>query len=249
MKINPQEKLFVRIHDEYSKHYYDNESLKYRERFIYNYIFQNEDFNNKKIAEIACGSGFNSLAILKRFPKANLNGYDISKPACDDYKRLVKADSYVWDMTKDKINKLKYDYVIVFGGLHHCIQDLNTTFQNIFEMLNDNGKLIMFEPNKNYFLDFVRVLWYKLDNYFDANSEDSLNHIKLLNTQKDMFKLEKIKYFGGPSYFLIYNSLIFRLPLYLKPLISKFLLFFEEIYNKFGNKYLYPVFIAKWKKI
>ena len=77
LNINPQEELFVRIHNEYSRHYYDKESLKYREKFIYNKIFQNEDFNNKCIAELACGSGFNSLAILNRFPNAKLNGYDI----------------------------------------------------------------------------------------------------------------------------------------------------------------------------
>ena len=46
-------------------------------------------------------------------------------------------------------------------------------------MLNDNGKLIMFEPNKNYFLDFVRVLWYKLDNYFDAEISISVQQMMM----------------------------------------------------------------------
>ena len=249
MNVNPQEELFVRIHDEYSRHYYDNESIKYREQFIYSKIFQNEDFNNKSIAELACGSGFNSLAILNRFPNAKMNGYDISQPACDDYKRIVKADAYIWDITKEKINSIKYDYVIVFGGLHHCINDLNATFQNIFNMLNDNGKLIMVEPNKRFIFDFVRTIWYKFDNYFEANTEDSLNHPKLLNIQKEKFKLDTIKYFGGPSYFFIYNSLILRLPIFLKPLISKLLLSFEKTYNRLGFEWLYPAFVAKWKKV
>ena len=149
-----------------------------------------------------------------------------SQPACDDYKRIVKADAFVWDITEERINNIKYDYVIVFGGLHHCINDLNSTFKNIFNMLNDNGKLIMVEPNKKFIFDFVRIIWYKIDNYFESNTEDSLNHFKLLNIQKDKFKLDTIKYFGGPSYFLIYNSLIFRLPIFLKPLISKLFIIF-----------------------
>ena len=114
-----------------------------------------------------------------------MNGYDISQPACDDYKRIVKADAYIWDITKEKINSIKHDYVIIFGGLHHCINDLNAAFQNIFNMLNDNGKLIMVEPNKRFIFDFVRTIWHKFDNYFEANTEDSLNHTKLLNIQKE----------------------------------------------------------------
>lgn len=246
---NPQEELFVRIHEKYFKHYYDKQSIKYRRRFIYSEIFKSENFNNKLIAELASGSGFNSCEILEKFPNAKLTGYDLSPLACNDYKRLVKADAYVWDITKEKINSRKYDYVIVFGGLHHCINALDTTLKNIFEMLNEDGKLIMVEPNKKFLFDFVRGLWYKIDNYFEANTEDSLDHSKLLNIHKDKFKLESIKYFGGPSYFFIYNSLILRLPIFIKPLISKLLFSFEKIYNKFRYEWMFPAFVAKWKKI
>lgn len=249
MSINPQEELFVRIHEEYGKHYYDKESMKYRRRFIYNEVFNSEDFNNKKIAELACGSGFNSLAILKKFPNANINGYDISEPACKEYKKLINSNAYVWDITKKRINNFKYDYVIIFGGIHHCINDLKSTFKNIYEMLNNNGTLIMLEPNKDCFLDLIRILWYKFDNYFESSTEDSLSHSKLLSSQKEKFKLKEVKYLGVPAYFLINNSMIFRLPLIIKPFISKLSFALEVIYNKFGFKWLYPAFIAKWTKL
>ena len=35
-------------------------------------------------------------------------------------------------------------------------------------MLNDNGKLIMVEPNKNFIFDFIRIIWYKIENYFKS---------------------------------------------------------------------------------
>ena len=60
---------------------------------------------------------------------------------------------------------------------------------------------------------------------------------------------KKIKYFGGPAYFFIYNSLILRLPLFIKPLMSKLLFFSERLYNKFQYDWIYPAFIAKWEKL
>ena len=56
MEKNPQEQLFVKNHKVYAAHYYDKESIKYRENFVYKYMFDKEDLNNKHIAELACGS-------------------------------------------------------------------------------------------------------------------------------------------------------------------------------------------------
>lgn len=249
MKKNPQEQLFVKIHKEYAEHYYDKESIKYRENFVYKYMFDKEDLDNKHIAELCCGSGHNSLAILKYFPNANLTGYDISTPACDDYQNLVGHSAYVWDITKKRIDNFKYDFVIIFGGLHHCVQNLDIVLDNIQNMLNKNGVLIMVEPNKKYFLNFVRKIWYKLDNYFDSDNEDSLDHFVTFNLHKDKFKFKSIRYFGGPAYFFIYNSLILRLPIFIKPLMSKLLFFSERLYNKFQYYFIYPAFIAKWEKL
>ncbi len=249
MAYNPQEKLFIKIHDDYSSHYFDKISIIYREKFLYNLLFDGENLNNKDVAEIACGSGFNSLYIKNRFPLVKITGYDISTPACQDYKKIVGSEAYVWDLTKERINSKKYDYVIVIGGLHHCIENLDITLKNINSMLKENGILIMFEPNKNYFLDLARKLWYKLDKYFDYETEDSLDHKKLINSQKKYFSLKKIDFLGGPAYFLIYNSLIFRFPLFLKKSISPFLFFIEKIYNKFPFELMFPAFVAKWKKL
>lgn len=248
MGKSSQEKLFVKIHKEYKNHYYDQESIKYRDNFIYKYMYESENLNEKDIAEIACGSGYNSLAILKIFPKANLNGYDISPPACNDYQKIVGNNAFIWDITKEKVNDFKYDFVIVIGGLHHCINNLDKVIENIHNMLKKNGTLIMVEPNKNYALNFIRKIWYKFDNYFDNENEDSLDHSLIINQYKDKFEFKKIRYFGGPAYFFILQSLILRMPIVIKPLFSKLLFWIERIYNKFQYYWIYPAFIAKWKK-
>jgi hypothetical protein len=66
---------------------------------------------------------------------------------------------------------------------------------------------------------------------------------------KHRFITDRVKYFGGPAHFLIYNSLIFRIPLGLKPIIAPPLMFIERLYNKLPGKLLYPNFLARWKKL
>ena len=48
MKFNSQKVLFECIHKEYSSHYFDELSMKYRDRFIYKYLWKGLDLNNKK---------------------------------------------------------------------------------------------------------------------------------------------------------------------------------------------------------
>ena len=158
-----QKKLFESIHDEYSAHYYDKESMIYRELFIYKYLWKDLNLNNKKVAEIASGSGLNSKRLLKKFPKADIYGFDISKYACKDYENLTNKKCYLIDLTKENNFKEEYDFVFVVGGIHHCISDLNNTFENIYSMLKPGATFSMMEPNKKYALEFLRKIWYKND--------------------------------------------------------------------------------------
>jgi hypothetical protein len=52
--------------------YFDRWSTKYREEFIYEPLWRGMDFAAKRVADLACGSGFNSEALLRRFPTAKL---------------------------------------------------------------------------------------------------------------------------------------------------------------------------------
>jgi hypothetical protein len=61
---NPQKAHYERIHDLYSAHYYDESSMKYREEFIYDPLFQGVDLNDKDVLELASGNGANTLAFV-----------------------------------------------------------------------------------------------------------------------------------------------------------------------------------------
>ncbi len=249
MNTSPQKELFESIHSEYTSHYFDSTSMRYRRLFIYNNLYKGIDFNNAKVAELACGGGFNSLELVREFPSIKIVGYDISKKACEDYSSLVGSKSYIVDISQKHNFSEEFDYVIIIGGLHHCIGNLTNTFNNIYSMLKPGGELIMMEPNRNYFLDYFRRIWYRFDKYFDCSTEGALDHDYLLKSQSKRFKSKNCLYYGGPAYFLIYNSLILRINLSLKKIIFKPLITLEKLYNSIGIKNLYPCFIAKWQKL
>lgn len=248
MNENVQKLHYEAIHDDYAKHYYDETSISFRHKFIYKYLFEGLDLNNKKIADLACGSGYNSLALLKYFPKAQLTGFDISKKACLDYKNIVNAEAYETDLTQPLDLKPEYDCAMIIGGLHHCIVDLDMTLKNINSLLKPGGLLLMVEPNKRYFLEPFRKLWYKFDKYFEENTEEALDHDFLLRKYSKIFEGEKVFFLGGPAYFLIYNSLLFRVPVKIKKITSTPLILIEKLYNMLSVKSLFPYFVARWAK-
>jgi hypothetical protein len=65
MNKNVQKLHYENIHNEYAKHYYDSTSMKFRDKFIYKYLFEGCDLNNKVVTDLACGSGYNYGSIKK----------------------------------------------------------------------------------------------------------------------------------------------------------------------------------------
>tara|TARA_Y100000739_G_scaffold122808_1_gene105705 strand:- start:235 stop:588 length:354 start_codon:yes stop_codon:yes gene_type:complete len=111
------------------------------------------------------------------------------------------------------------------------------------------GVFTMMEPNKKYFLEFIRKIWYSKDRYFEFETESPLDHDNILSKNSYRFKLIKIRYYGGPAYFFIYNSLILRVSPKLKRIIAPFLFILENLFNQLNIKFLSPSYIAQWEKI
>lgn len=249
MKNNKQKAHYENIHDDYSNHYYDDESLEYRKKFILEPMFKGINLENAMIADLAAGIGMTSSIMGDYFPNAKFTGFDISSKACSEYKEKLGFPSYEVDLTKNYNSDLKFDAAIVIGGLHHCISDIETTINNIGKLIKKDGYFLMMEPNANYFLEPIRKIWYKNDKYFESDTENALEHDKILNIGKDHFKLVDVQYCGGIAYFLIFNSLIFRIPKSYKKIFKKVLFRQEKIYNKLPGKLPFAYFLAKWKKI
>jgi len=115
-------------------------------------------------------------------------------------------------------------------------------------MLRPGGMLLMYEPNRQYLMEPIRKLWYRFDRFFEAETERALSHDEIFSLACHQFAAIECTYLGGGAYFLIFNSLIFRIPLGIKMSFVRPLFFLEEVYNRLPWKYCFPSFIAQWQR-
>ena len=137
--MNKQQQHYNSINDIYRNHYYDSTAMRYRKKFLFDFLFKDINFNDLKIADIASGAGHNSLSIIKKFPNAKTVGFDISDKACAEYRENTGNESIKVDLTEQQDFKQEFDIVIVIGGLHHCVSNLKQTMNNINNMLKPGG--------------------------------------------------------------------------------------------------------------
>nr|WP_316656130.1 class I SAM-dependent methyltransferase [uncultured Gellertiella sp.] len=237
------------ILDDYERHYFDESSMEYRRAFIYPALFNNLDLNGKDVVDLACASGLNSTECAKIYPRVRLQGVDISDECCASYRRHTAFPAHIVDLSSPAASLSEpCDTAFVVGGLHHCVNDLPATLQNMARFIKPGGHLLMVEPNAGFILNAVRNLWYKKDRWFRAEEEHPLFHDKILEMASGNFELIKVTYLGGPAYFLILNSLITRVPHRFKPLLAKPLMAIERLYNLLPGSAPFPMFIAQWRR-
>lgn len=244
-----QEKHYAAVHEAYKNHYYDEFSIIYRRKFIYDPAFSGLDLNDLVVADLACGIGDGSLELLRRFPRALVSGFDVSVKAIEDYRKLgLPATNFnLINPTHAAEWRAQFDVGMIWGGIHHCVTDLQITLQNIATMIKPGGTLIMMEPNL-LFLRTIRRLWYHIDPYFDAPTEDALSHKTIHSLVSNLFDVEMVAHLGGAGYFLILNSMMFRLTKPMKRRLLPLLMNFDKLYNRIKEPRMHPYFIARWRR-
>jgi ubiquinone/menaquinone biosynthesis C-methylase UbiE len=247
-KTNAQSAHYEAIHDAYEAHYYDSASMAYRHRFLYQPLLQGLRLERASIADLACGSGHNSLALRSYFPEVNTIGYDISEAACRDYQLNTGAAAHQIDLTQPYFTDPKHDAALIVGGLHHCVIDLKTTLRNVARIVRPGGHFMMMEPSDHFFLSGVRRFWYKADRWFESDTERALKHDELVEMAAPYFHPEILLYTGGPAFYLILNSLITRVPLRMKPVMAPVLFPIESLYNRLPGRAPFAVFLARWRR-
>jgi SAM-dependent methyltransferase len=243
-----QKQHYEAIHDAYEDHYYDEASMAYRRRFYYEPMFAGLDLGDADVVDLASGSGHNSVEVLRRWPSARPTGVDISDAACAAYRRRVGRPAIQADLTKGVAVPTRFDVAMIFGGLHHCVYDLDGALRTVATLLKPGGLFLMLEPNRSFVLEGLRRLWYRHDAYFDASTEASLDHDVLARQAAGLFMPLDVRYLGGPGYFLIAQSLVFRMPKRVKNLLAPGLITADAVYNRLPGRLGYPYFIARWKR-
>jgi SAM-dependent methyltransferase len=138
---------------------------------------------------------------------------------------------------------------MIIGGLHHCVVDIRQSIKNIATLVRPGGVVLMMEPNRRYFLEGIRRLWYRLDKSFDAATEAALDHAELAAIGAPWFRVRRVTHLGGPAFFLIQNSMITRVPLRAKPALSKVLFPLERLCARIPGTRLHAYFVAVWERL
>lgn len=244
------EELQARHYDsiarDYADHYADKTSRKYREKFIYPRMFAQIDLRGKRVLDAMCGMGTTSEFVISQGAKAT--AIDIS---CE-FIEIVKSTLPEVEALESSVFDLPFadetfDLVVVVGGLHHLHPKLDLGLREFWRVLKKDGMLICMEPPRGSIFDFLRQIWYRFDRYFEEN-EESVSVKEIVKTHQSLFTLVDTYYGNGPAYFLIYNSLITRIPLKIKEIISEPLLKFDRLVEWFVIPQIAAYVIFRMKK-
>jgi SAM-dependent methyltransferase len=231
---------------EYDDHYGDAASLRYRDRFFMEPLLDGLDLDGLDIADLASGSGHTTTLLKARFPRARIVGFDVAEQAVRAYRQRTGCECSIWDLTTPPRRIASFDVAVVVGGLHHCAASVGSALENIACCLRPHGLLLMVEPSRDTWWESARRAWYRRDHYFEASTEAALSHQRLLHVT-NRFECMHVRYMGGPAYFLVYNSLVFRLPPRLKAAIAAPLMAIEPWVNKLPTTRAFPYFVAQWR--
>ena len=241
-----QKRHYNQISEAYAAHYGDNWSQKYRNKFINQSLVKDINLDGKLVLEGMCGSGETTDFLLKK--QAKVIGLDISEQEIDNFKnRWVDCDARCSSIRKTGFEDDQFDVVLVVGGLHHVHPHVDEVIEEIHRVLKPGGYFCFFEPHKNSLPDALRKVWYKHDNLF-ADNEESIDVEHIKDKFREKFKFVTTEYGGNIGYLTIFNSMILRIPLILKPFISPVLMLIESLIMPFQTKYTSCFVIGRWQK-
>ena len=233
--------------EEYSRHYDDEFSLEYRNRFILDRLFKNVDLRNLLILDAMCGSG-GEMAYLSG-KQARSFGLDISFRELKLYGKANGSGKAVCASAFDIcLPDGCMDGIVIIGGFHHLHPRINDALVEFKRILKDQGTIYFCEPHQGSFPDYFRRIWYRHDPLFLPN-ESSIDMKKLMLENTRYFKFNIIGYFGNLAYLLVFNSMVFRLGVIIKKKIAKPLFLIESFLSPFQNRFFSCFVLVKAEKI
>jgi SAM-dependent methyltransferase len=242
-----QKELFDRIGDLYHLHYGDKYSLFYGDHFIHSYMFRGLTLTGMNVLDSACGGGESTRYLVSR--GASVTGIDISENAIltfqKNFPQCKGIQGSVFDMP---LPNGTFDCVAIFGGLHHMHPRIQDAVDEVFRVLRPGGYFCFFEPHAGSIPDLFRKIWYKADNKYFERNEGSVNVKELYQSNKDRFENRQTHYGGNVAFLLVYNSMIFRMPHFLKAVYSYPLMAVEWLTHPFENIYLSCFAACQWEK-
>ena len=241
-----QKAHYDRIARSYEAHYDDPCSQEYRKRFFHAPMFEGLKLAGLNVVEAMCGSGAATQYLLSH--GARVTGLDISAEAISSFLARWPACRAVCASVLDsKLESNSFDAIVVVGGLHHLHPQVSAAVGEIHRILKVGGQLCFVEPHQGAALDWIRRYWYRHDPLF-ASNEASIDLEALKQEFSSGFEFKRESYRGNLAYLLVLNSMVFRLPLRLKPVYTPALLKLEAFISPLQGKRLSCFVVCQWQK-
>jgi SAM-dependent methyltransferase len=242
-----QREHYNRIGAEYEAQYGDPDGLTYREEFLYQPLLDGLDLEGKRVLEALSGSGHATEYLLKQ-KKALVTGLDISDEAIASFKeRWPNCEAICAPITESGLPDESFDCIVVVMGLHHLHPHLSEALREIHRLLRKGGTFSFTEPHKESAFNRFRTLWYRHDSLF-AENEESLDIAALKRECADLFEFKVEKHVGSVAYLLVLNSMIFRVPLWLKRIYSPAVLRLEKMFARLHTRTFSLAVVCQWEK-
>lgn len=251
MNVNEgkQKILFDSIASRYQQHYGDPYSERYFEKMIFSRLVHGLDVAGKNALDAMCGHGLTSKYLRQR--GAVVTGLDISEELLRFYKKENPGCTTLCaSILHTNIPDNSFDFVFCVGGLHHVHPHVFDAVREIHRILRPGGYFCFAEPHAASLLDRVRKIWYRHDALFSSN-ESSLDIATLERDFRGNFCFKKKQYegFGYLGYFFVFNSLILRIPLWLKKIYAPAFIMIEFLFSAIQTEYFSLGVIVQWQKI
>jgi len=242
-----QRQHYNRIAADYEAQYGDPDGVTYREEFLYRPMFAGLDLEGRSVLEALSGSG-HATGYLIRDKKALVTGLDISEEAIASFKtRWPECEAICSPITASGLPDESFDCIVVVMGLHHLHPHLSDALREIHRLLRKGGVFCFAEPHQESAFSRLRAIWYRHDSLF-ADNEESLDLEALKRECDSLFEFRMEKYVGSAAYLLVLNSMIFRVPLWLKRIYSPALMRLEKMLTGFQSRRLSLAVICQWEK-
>mgnify|MGYP003392931026 CR=1 FL=1 len=112
------------------------------------YRFAQKYTKNKKVLDIACGTGYGSN-MLKEAGATEVHGMDVSEEAISFANKNYAGPSTSFSICNAELlnSSDTYDLIVSFETIEH-VDDYLRTLKNFYRALKDNGQLIISTPNR-----------------------------------------------------------------------------------------------------
>lgn len=250
MTVNPSERAQQEHYDAiapaYETHYSDRWSREFRDRYVLSPLCEGIQLPGRSVLDAMCGSG--QAAGFFVAAGCDVTGLDISPSVlallCHNHPAVTAVCASILD---SRLPSESFDLVVVHGGLHHVHPHVEPAVDEIFRLLKPGGHLLFAEPVAGSIFDWLRKRWYRVDGMF-ATNEASIDVGELIDANRHRFQVEIVRFGGNLAYLLVYNSMIFRIPHFLKRFYAPPVLALEGLLQHFQRQRTACMVISRWRK-